>query len=115
VRHTVGSAAIDVRVAVTGDDSAVPTALRRELLPTLREAVSNIVRHADARHIVVALVIADTVRLEVRDDGHGIAPGAVDGRGLVNLRSRAARLGGTCRVDSTVDLGTTVIWQAPLS
>lgn len=64
----------------------------------LREAVTNVVRHADARHatIDIATVGAD-VRLQVIDDGRGSA--GLAGSGISGMRERIAALGGRVLVD----------------
>ena len=60
----------------------------------LREAVTNVIRHAKARHCRVRLVAqGGQARLEVEDDGRGGA--APEGAGLAGMRERVAALGGT--------------------
>jgi signal transduction histidine kinase len=99
-------------------ETALGDALLDQLLPVLREAVSNAVRHADADRIAVTLrVTGDAVVLVVVDDGVGIEP---TGRrsGLANLVTRAELLGGTCEVVAARPgddrPGTRVTWTAPL-
>ena len=83
-----------------------------------QEAVTNVVRHADAGQVVVRLDRAgDHVVLEVSDDGRGFDP---DGRaisarrlGLVSMRERAAQLGGRLDITSTLGEGTTVRAEVP--
>jgi signal transduction histidine kinase len=93
-------------------DSAVPDDVRDPLLAVLREALSNIVRHAGATHVSVQLGVEDDICLEVRDDGKGLGSGA-PGNGLRNIRERAELLGGTCSVTGGVVEGTTVLWTVP--
>lgn len=62
----------------------------------LREAVSNIIRHAHAGQVVISLqCTADLIVLEIADDGIGISEKEPrsHGRGLANIRKRAAMLG----------------------
>lgn len=62
----------------------------------LREAVSNIIRHAHAGQVVISLqCAADLIVLEIADDGIGISEKEPrsQGRGLANIRKRAAMLG----------------------
>jgi NarL family two-component system sensor histidine kinase LiaS len=72
----------------------VPTEVAHELTRIAAEAVSNAVRHADARRIDVRLTeTVGHVRLEVVDDGHGFTTThASDGMGLTSMRQRAALL-----------------------
>jgi signal transduction histidine kinase len=81
----------------------------------LREALTNAGKHANATSYVVTISVADDVSLEVQDNGIGIdvsrAFGA--GLGLVNLRSRAERLGGSFEI-LTGAHGTRVLWRVPI-
>ncbi|MDR8085390.1 ATP-binding protein, partial [Acinetobacter baumannii] len=79
-----------------------------------REALSNAFRHACASRVTLALDYrADSLRLAVSDNGHGIAPdilasGARKGHwGLPGMRERARLAGGALDIDST-PTGTTV-------
>jgi signal transduction histidine kinase len=85
------------------------------LLAVLGEALSNAVRHAGPAAITVTLTVGDEIELVVGDDGVGMADGArgVVESGLRNLRDRAERLGGTCRIESAPGSGTTVVWTVP--
>ncbi len=82
-----------------------------------REAVSNAVRHAGTAIIDLRLALegGDAV-LEVIDHGRGFDPAGALGRGsgLSNLRSRAAALGGTCRIDTGPGQGTRVQILVPV-
>ncbi|HEU5426637.1 MAG TPA: GAF domain-containing sensor histidine kinase [Actinocrinis sp.] len=84
-----------------------------QLIAVLREALSNVARHAGASRVEVDLA-ADgvSVALTVADDGVGIAPG---GRrsGLTNLRERAQQLGGSFSVDQGANGGTVLTWKVP--
>ncbi len=83
-----------------------------ELLAVLGESLSNVVRHAAADRVDVLLQIGDTVALTVSDNGKGISS---DTRrsGLQNMRERAEKLGGCCRIESAPGAGTTVHWEVP--
>ncbi|MEA3185657.1 MAG: hypothetical protein QOJ74_2134, partial [Ilumatobacteraceae bacterium] len=59
----------------------------------VQEALTNITRHAQARHVDVHIACADGVDVEVTDDGHGGSP--TPGNGLTGMRERVAALGGT--------------------
>jgi len=69
------------------------------LFRIMQEALTNVVRHAQATHVAVGLhADAGALELEIRDDGRGFAPGAVDGPGaigLLGMRERAGVFGGT--------------------
>ncbi|WP_246060253.1 GAF domain-containing protein [Herbidospora galbida] len=94
-------------------DNAVPEAVVAQLLPVLREALSNVVRHAKATRVeVVAEVAGGRVTLTVEDNGGGLPP---EGRqsGLRNLRDRADQLGGTFETGSGALGGTLLRWSVP--
>ncbi|WP_456695024.1 GAF domain-containing protein [Aeromicrobium sp. P5_D10] len=93
-------------------DTLVSDDVREHLLAVLGEALTNIVRHAHATWVSVAVDVGDGIDLTVRDDGIGIGEGA-PGHGLRNIRERAALLGGTSEVVSDSGGGTLIRWQVP--
>ena len=95
-------------------DTAVPAEVRDQLLPVLREAVSNVARHAHAGHaqVEVQVTVAD-LRLSVSDDGIGLAEDRTES-GLRNVRRRAAELGGSVELSSSPTGGTTLVWRVPI-
>ncbi len=95
-------------------DTAVLPALGSQLLAVLREAVSNVARHALADAAEVDVVVAgDRLELRVADDGVGL-PAEVSESGLRNARRRADDLGGTLEVSRVGDRGTVLVWRVPL-
>jgi signal transduction histidine kinase len=80
------------------------------------EALANIVKHAEATSVAVALAV-DGERLVIRvsDDGRGLGDDPVPGHGLTNMADRAAALGGQVTVEANPAGGTTVIAQLPLA
>jgi signal transduction histidine kinase len=107
----------DVPVEFTGAvDTAVTDSVADQLLPTLREALTNIGRHAGASRARIRLsMVGRYCRMEVSDNGKGFADArATDGgMGLLNMRHRAEGLGGTFEVTHPAQGGTTVVWQVP--
>ncbi|MFE3451651.1 GAF domain-containing protein [Nonomuraea sp. NPDC059194] len=95
-------------------DHEVPDAVADHLLAVLREAMSNVVRHAKASRAEVSVEVADgALTLVVEDDGVGVGAG---GRrsGLRNLEDRAAQLDGTLEVETPVTGGTRLRWRVPV-
>lgn len=85
-----------------------------ELLSSLREALSNVARHADAHWAEVELSARDELALRVVDDGVGPGPsGDGVGRGVSNMKARAKGLGGGCTVAARPGGGTEVRWVVP--
>ena len=102
--------------AVTFDgplDSAVTEEVADELLATLREALSNVARHARARRTDVSLSVGRDVVLTVADDGAGPSGDPSGGRGIRNMRARAERLGGKLDVVTREGGGCAVTWRVP--
>ncbi|MGR2752091.1 GAF domain-containing protein [Agromyces arachidis] len=102
-----------VSVSFTGPvDVVAEGTLADELTATVRELLSNAVKHSGAHSVRVTVVAADDVLVaEVVDDGRGI--GTPDRRsGLDNLRTRAERLGGAFDLDTGPE-GTRARWSVP--
>ncbi len=98
-------------------DAQIGATILAQLLPTLREAVTNIERHAGASRAAIQ-VSAESgwCRLEITDDGVGITPTPhAEGFGLTNMRRRAEKLHGTFDVALREDGGTVLTWAVPLS
>lgn len=88
-----------------------------QALQITRECISNAVRHGSAKVISITLAQdAGQAVLTINDDGHGFDPAQVTGQGsgLQNLTIRARELGGTLRVESQADRGTTIRVTFPL-
>lgn len=98
----------DVDLFVQGDPTAVPHRHHPALGWTVREAVTNIVRHANATRCSIELGGdgSGTTLLTVRDDGTGVA-GVREGDGLTGLRERLAADGLSLRVEHGT--GTTLL------
>jgi len=98
-------------------DSAVPDTFATELLATLREALSNVARHAKATEVTVEVVATrQTVVLRVIDDGIGPPrPDAPRGHGLKNMEARAAHHAGRFEMLAGAPTGTVFQWQVPLA
>ncbi len=85
------------------------------LIAFTREALSNAVRHAQARSIAMrAESIDQHLKLTVQDDGRGFEPDAPRGFGLRNMRDRARLLGGEVLFDSAPGKGTTITLTIPV-
>jgi signal transduction histidine kinase len=97
-------------------DSSTTDGLAADLLATLREALSNVVRHAGAGRVDVKVAFDATgVLLRVADDGIGPpAPDRPRGHGLGNMAARATRRGGSFGIGPATPKGTVVEWRAPV-
>lgn len=83
----------------------------------VQEGLTNIVRHAKAKNVVIHLnTYNGKLILSIRDDGCGMNPDdEQNGLGLSGMRERAALLGGSLRILSATGQGTQLIVELPLS
>jgi two-component system sensor histidine kinase DevS len=97
-------------------DSASSDAMHEELVATLREALSNVAKHAHATSAEVGVAIRqNALVLRIADNGVGLGAAPGQGNGLANMRERAEGLGGECNVSALAGGGTRVEWQVPVS
>ena len=88
------AAGLEADASVQLNGHAIPIAVEQASFRIVQEALTNVMRHAAASHARVNLhVEADTLHVEVTDDGNAAAPKA-GGHGLRGMRERAAALGG---------------------
>jgi signal transduction histidine kinase len=96
----------------------LPAAVETALFRIVQEAVNNVVRHAQAQHVDVALKRdVDRVRLQIVDDGLGFdmqLPRSGRGIGLWSMSERVEQLDGEFEVCSAPGQGTTVTAAVPL-
>ena len=86
------------------------------LFRAVQEALANIVRHADARQVWVALhVTTSHITLTVRDDGLGPAAGASAGTGLVGIQERFSQLGGRAALSAWPEGGACLDIHLPIA
>ena len=91
------------------------------LFRVFQEALTNVVKHAAARAVIVRLGLEDGgVRLEIEDDGRGFdahgyfrSPPASAGLGVLGMRERVGHLGGVFRVTSRPGRGTHITVRVP--
>jgi PAS domain S-box-containing protein len=104
------------RLAFQGPvEAAVGDELAQHLVMVLREALSNVSRHARATTVDVVLTASDgSVTLNVADDGIGMQEGLSAGHGLENMKTRARHLGGQLVVTGRSPSGTLLQWQVPI-
>ena len=93
----------------------IDEAITTEVAAVVREALSNVARHARADKVEVVLSHhGSKLTLAVTDDGDGIPSSHRLGSGLLNMSDRAVRMAGTCSVTSGEHAGTTVRWSIPI-
>ena len=112
---------IEAQVEVLGTEKSLPSEVQMLLFRIAQEALNNIRRHADASMALVTVEFADDKTiLAISDNGQGFRlperigdMAAVGKLGLAGMRERAQLLGGSLKIHSEPDKGTTVTAQIP--
>ena len=108
--------AVDFQTSLAGErlSGEVETALYR----IVQESLTNVVKHARARHVSILLTrTSGTIKAVIEDDGQGFDPAesTLEGFGLVGMRERLALLGGRLLVESGGEAGTTIAAEVPIA
>ena len=119
VAHFTGSTGLACKVEPS-NLSDLPSALHEPVLRMITEGLTNIARHAQARHAEIFIgQHKQEVVIEVRDDGIGFDPTRIDREsghyGLLGLRERVGFLGGQMQIESAVGKGTRLRFTIPLA
>jgi signal transduction histidine kinase len=118
-RELAAVVGFEVEVTFEGPlDAALDEHLLEHLLATIREALTNVGRHAHATRASLQVTVNDeSCCLVITDNGVGITGAATSeggGLGLPNLRRRAEKLHGTLTVSDAPEGGTELTWKVPL-
>jgi signal transduction histidine kinase len=116
-REAAGALGFEPHILFDGSLDTVAEDRAAELLAVLREALTNVARHAGARRVDVEVIADGDLLLGVLDDGKGLGPDAErrpGAKGLANMEVRAARLGGSVLIKPGPEGGTLVEWRVPL-
>ena len=109
---------LDIEVDAEHASAAdVPPTAAGELLQLSREALSNVARHSKATHVEVKIATSEqAIDLEISDNGVGFDPDetrSIAHQGLLNMKARAAKLGGSMEIESAPGAGTRVVVHVP--
>jgi signal transduction histidine kinase len=110
---------MDVKVDIQGENQPLPSTVKIALFRVVQEALTNVVKHANATRSEVCLTFGeDAVTVTIRDDGCGfnVESVAQNGRptwGLLGMRERAALIGGQFSIQSSPGKGTRVKVTTP--
>jgi len=106
---------LEVRIVETADGPLVPDPIGRAAYRIVQEAVTNIIRHANATTAVITLDRGrDAFTVTVQDNGQGAGEVEI-GNGIRGMRERAAEWGGELVISSEVGAGTVVTAMLPIS
>jgi signal transduction histidine kinase len=98
-----------------GDDRLDPS-LETTLYRIVQEALTNVLKHAEAQHVSISLVRKDgSISAVVEDDGRGFTPEAPqrEALGLIGMRERVGLVGGRISIESAPGAGTTLAVEVP--
>ena len=98
-------------------DERLPSDIETTIYRIVQEALSNVVKHAEATQVSILLTRKKAaVAAMVEDDGRGFDPAGVgdDGLGLVGMRERVSLLGGRLRIESSSGSGATLVAEIPV-
>ncbi len=118
-RQTRDQAPLDVHVAAAEIEPPLPATVAAALYRVAQEAIRNVVRHSQARHLDVRLRRdGKQAVLEISDDGHGFDVARAEqrrpGMGLFSMRERVTLVNGRLDVRSRPGDGTTIVATVPL-
>jgi signal transduction histidine kinase len=93
----------------------LPAAVEVAAYRIVQEGLMNVVKHADAQNCHIRLTVNDALKIEITDDGLGLAPAHGAGVGLQSIRERAGELSGTSEVVSSPNGGTRLLVSLPIN
>jgi signal transduction histidine kinase len=107
---------LDVQVGAHLGSTRLPAETETAVYRIAQEALANVLRHASAdRASIVVTRRGGSVSIVIEDDGQGFDVGApADGMGLSGMRERVSLLDGVLMIESTADVGTTVVAELPV-
>lgn len=113
---------VSLQLAITGDFTALPESITVTLYRLVQEALTNVAKHAAARHVKIRLERGESGRadleridLAIVDDGVGTAPGlATRGLGLIGMRERVMALQGSLAFRSSPGQGFALSVRIPV-
>lgn len=111
-RYTQGG----LQIAVEAPDAfdPLPAAVEVAAYRIGMEALTNVVRHAQARTCTLTVQRDRNLIITIRDDGCGLPVDLVLGVGMRSMRERAEELGGSCTIEARSEGGTLVVAHLPL-
>lgn len=122
VEREAKRAGLASRLALASLEQRLPVTVETTAFRVTQEALTNVIRHAQARVVDVELRTNGELQLVVRDDGQGFDVAAARRRaalgaslGLISMQERVALAGGDMTIDSALGRGTSIRVRLPLS
>ncbi len=108
------SRAVRFEIEAVDDLGELPAAVEVAAFRIALEAMTNVVRHADATLCRVRIRTGDALEIEIEDDGRGIDPTGSSGVGLASIRERSEELGGDAAFEPRTPHGVVVRARLPI-
>jgi signal transduction histidine kinase len=105
---------LEVELEIEGRPRRLPTSVDLSVYRIVQEALTNVLKHAHARHARVRVRYGEDLRVDISDDGQGSVNGTGSGSGLIGMRERAALLGGTLETGAAAGGGYRVSASIPI-
>src|SRR5262249_20899835 len=107
---------LDIKLTDALRGRRLPRDLETAFYRIVQEALTNIVKHAQARHVSILLTLMDDgAAAVIEDDGRGFEPaGEHEGLGLLGIRERLQLVRGRLTIESTPTSGTLLRAEVPL-
>jgi two-component system sensor histidine kinase UhpB len=118
VENFIQRTGVPCELAVSNPGMQLPGAHSTAVFRVVQEALTNVAKHADAKHVEVAIEQSLTeVTVSIRDNGRGFSPQEprkADSYGLVGVRERAYLIGGDATITSALGQGTSIELRLPI-
>lgn len=117
LKRTQASSELELRARVEEVDDVITGSDATHLYRIAQEAVSNVIKHADASSLSIEMIRdISIVELRVRDDGRGMPDGARDsgGFGLLSIGERCRMMGATLEITPNEPSGTSLLVRVPI-
>lgn len=126
VQQVMEGTSLNAKFELDGDPVPLPEPLEVELLRVAQEALTNVVKHANATDLTVRLTFTpDELQLRVEDNGVGFSTKKdvdqpiqrtdLSGYGLIGMRERTERIQGEIEINSSPSHGTCIVVSVPLA
>ncbi|MBI3942223.1 MAG: GAF domain-containing sensor histidine kinase, partial [Chloroflexi bacterium] len=113
-RYSANVKGLHITVESPEELPPLPAAVEVAAYRIVQEALTNVVRHAQAHTCTVRLAVEEALQIEIADDGIGLPAEHRGGVGIGSMHERAAELGGTCVVEAGANGGTHVLARLPV-
>lgn len=96
-------------------EAKLSSVVRHAVFMCIKEALNNIVKHAEASYVFIAMeTVCDKVEIRIGDDGKGFASTRKGGNGLLNMRTRMEEIGGSFEIGPRHGGGTEAVFSFPV-